>query len=39
MIRSIVSHGYGQLEWVTVKPELQMEKNLFAAGCCREDMI
>ena len=30
MIRSIVSHGYGRLEWVTVKPELQMEKILFA---------
>lgn len=30
MIRSIVSHGYGRLDWVTVKPELQMEKILFA---------
>lgn len=30
MIRSIVSHGYGRLEWVSIKPELQMEKILFA---------
>ncbi len=30
MIRSIVSHGYGRLEWVHVAPELQMEKILFA---------
>lgn len=30
MIRSIVSHGYGRLEWVSMKPELQMEKILFA---------
>ena len=30
MIRSIVSHGYGRLDWVTVKPETRMEKILFA---------
>ncbi|ERI99107.1 MULTISPECIES: hypothetical protein [Eubacteriales] len=30
MIRSIVSHGYGRLNWVTVKPEQKMEKILFA---------
>ena len=30
IIRSIVSHGYGRLDWVTVKPETQMEKILFA---------
>lgn len=30
MIQSIVSHGYGRLDWVKVKPELQMEKILFA---------
>lgn len=30
MIRSIVSHGYGRLDLVAVKPELQMEKILFA---------
>lgn len=30
MIRSIVSHGYGRLDWVAVKPELTMEKILFA---------
>ena len=30
IIRSIVNHGYGRLDWVTVKPELQMEKILFA---------
>lgn len=30
MIRSIVSHGYGRLDWVAVRPELQMEKILFA---------
>nr|WP_320918870.1 hypothetical protein [Enterocloster bolteae] len=30
IIRSIVSHGYGRLDWVTVKPENQMEKILFA---------
>lgn len=30
MIRSIVSHGYGRLSWVTEKPELLMEKILFA---------
>ena len=30
MIRSIVSHGYGRLDWVAIKPESQMEKILFA---------
>ena len=30
IIRSVVSHGYGRLPWVTVKPELQMEKILYA---------
>ena len=30
MIRSIVSHGYGRLDWVTVRPEPHMEKILFA---------
>lgn len=30
MIRSIVSHGYGRLDWVTVAPKLHMEKILFA---------
>ena len=30
IIRSVVSHGYGRLPWVTVKPESQMEKILYA---------
>lgn len=30
MIRSIVSHGYSRLDWVSVKPVHQMEKILFA---------
>lgn len=30
MINSIVSHGYGRLDWVSIKPQLQMEKFLFA---------
>lgn len=30
MIQSIASCGYGRLDWVKAKPELQMEKILFA---------